>query len=176
MVNANPIERPFLLARIIGYFVIWVFTAAVLGVISDKLYATSGTLTVCAYGKDAYCQWGIAASVIGFVSYLALNALVLTYVFVDLSDALVKIIELVSNAFFFVWYIAFAIVMSVGVSKIAVTPPSSANAPPALSWISLVIIIGMFVCVMLDSWEEKSDGFIGGRAATSDRGDEEAAQ
>ncbi|KAK4537975.1 hypothetical protein CDCA_CDCA15G4000 [Cyanidium caldarium] len=152
-------QRPLVFLRVLGYFLIWVFSAAALGVLANKLFVSTSAGNLCAYTHVSYCQWGIAASAIGMVAYLLLDGLLILYLFVELPSAAVRLLELVANILALAWYLAFAIVMSVGVSDTGITSNSNLNAPPALAWICFVLIAGMVVCVLVDNWdaEEKRD-------------------
>ena len=150
-------QRPLVFLRVLGYFLIWVFSAAALGVLANKLFVSTSVGNFCAYTHVSYCQWGIAASAIGMVAYLLLDGLLILYLIVELPSAAVRLLELVANVLGLAWYVAFAIVMSVGVSDTGTTSNSNLNAPPALAWVCFILIAGMVVCILVDNWDAEDN-------------------
>ncbi|KAK4530294.1 hypothetical protein CCYA_CCYA04G1151 [Cyanidiococcus yangmingshanensis] len=154
-------SRPLVLVRSFLYFVVWVFSLVIFAVIAAKLYRSVVGIKICYLNNPltstSFCQWGIAAGVIGFVAYLLLDIAVLVSLFASSLANGLKYVELIMNAFFIAWYIAFAVVMSVGVSRFKSLGPfpgkpsiSYANTPAALSWISFVFIIVAEILVAID--------------------------
>ncbi|KAF6004311.1 hypothetical protein F1559_004866 [Cyanidiococcus yangmingshanensis] len=151
-------SRPLVLVRSFLYFVVWVFSLVIFAVIAAKLYRSVFGIKVCLLNNPetstSFCQWGIAAGVIGFVAYLLLDIAVLVSLFASSLANGLKYVELIMNAFFIAWYVAFAVVMSIGVSRFkSLTNGGSSsyvNTPAALSWISFVFIVVAEILVAID--------------------------
>lgn len=155
--NVDLSERPAVAFRILFYFFIWLFSIVGLGVMANKLCVSTPIGDVCVYGNLGYCQWGIAAPVIGFVAYLALDILMVLYVIASIPGSFVRWIEFVFNIFFLLWYVAYAIVMSIGVHDTGTTSNSYLNTPPAMSWICTFFIIAAVVLLLFDREKAPSE-------------------
>jgi hypothetical protein len=150
-------SRPLGLVRCFLYFVVWVFSLTIFAVIAAKLYRSVFGIKICALSSDgtslSFCQWGIAAGVIGFVGYLFLDIALILSLFTSMLEKEILYIELVVNGFFILWYLAFAVVMSVGVARyksLVGSSDSYVNTPAALSWVSFALIILAEILVMVD--------------------------
>jgi hypothetical protein len=151
-------SRPLALVRIFLYFVVWVFSIAVFADIVKNLYFNTPLGKYCLLSSDdfstSFCKWGIAGGVIGFVVYLVLDVLVAISLFASSLMSMMDYVELVVNAIFIFWYLALAVVMSIGIARFKTLTggltTSEVNAPAALSWVSFVCIIVAEILVAID--------------------------